>query len=54
MSQLERAVYAKNAINCVISGFRCDVEEICAFLDYYAAMSGSFFPDVSGKRSVQN
>jgi hypothetical protein len=25
----------------VISGFRCDVDEICALLGYYAALSGS-------------
>jgi hypothetical protein len=26
---------------CVISGFGCDVDEICALLAYYAALTGS-------------
>jgi hypothetical protein len=28
----------------VISGFRCDVDEICALLGYYTALSGSSVP----------
>ena len=29
---------------CVISGFRREVDEICALPSYYAASSGSFLP----------
>jgi hypothetical protein len=32
----------------LISGFRRDVDEICALLGYYAALSGCSVPDVSG------
>jgi hypothetical protein len=28
----------------VISGFRCDVDEICALLGYYAALNGKHLP----------
>jgi hypothetical protein len=28
----------------VISGFRCDVDDICALLRYYAALNGSPLP----------
>jgi len=29
-------------VSCVISGFRCEVEEPCALLSYYAVSSGNF------------
>ena len=29
---------------CVISGFRCEVDEKCALLGYYAASSDNFLP----------
>jgi hypothetical protein len=31
------------AFLCMISGLRCDVDEICAFLEYYAALSGGLY-----------
>jgi hypothetical protein len=34
----------------VISGFRHDVDEICALLRYYAVSSGNPFTDVSEQR----
>jgi hypothetical protein len=33
----------------LISGFRPDVDEICALLGYYAASCGNIFIDVSGQ-----
>jgi hypothetical protein len=33
-----------NDPQCVISGFRRDVDEICALLGYYAALGGSSVP----------
>jgi hypothetical protein len=33
----------------VISGFRCDVNEICALLQYYAAFSGGSVPTFRDK-----
>jgi hypothetical protein len=37
---------------CVISGFRRDVDEICARLRYYAALSGSSVPTFRDELSV--
>jgi hypothetical protein len=36
----------------VISGFRCDVEEMCAFLSCYAASSGHLSPTFQDNVSV--
>jgi hypothetical protein len=36
----------------VISGFRCDVEQICALLGYYTASSGSSVPTFRDNLSV--
>jgi len=38
-----------NGSLCVISGFRREVNKICAVLGYYAAYSLNFFTDVSGQ-----
>jgi hypothetical protein len=40
------------AILCVISGFRCDVDEHCVLLGYYAASSGNFSPTFRENLSV--
>ena len=37
---------------CVISGFRCEVDENCALLSYYAANSDHFLPTFRDKLSV--
>jgi hypothetical protein len=37
----------------VISGFRCDIYEICALLGHYAASSDVSFIDVSGQYRFQ-
>ena len=37
-----------------ISGFRCEVDENCAVLGYYAASDGSFLPTFRDNRSVQS
>jgi len=37
---------------CVISGFRREVHENCALLDYYAASIGNFFPTFRYNLSV--
>jgi hypothetical protein len=39
-------------ITCVISGFRSDVDGICAFLGYYASLSGSSVPTFRDNLSV--
>jgi hypothetical protein len=44
--------YLTNLIPCVISGFRRDVNEICALLGYYAAYSGNSVPTFRGNLSV--
>jgi hypothetical protein len=33
-----------NSVNILISGFRRDVDDICALLGYYAASCGNCFP----------
>ena len=37
---------------CVASGFRSDVDEICALLGYYAAYSGNYLPTFRDNLSV--
>jgi hypothetical protein len=37
---------------CVISGFRRDVDEICALLGYYTALNGSSVPTFRDNLSV--
>jgi hypothetical protein len=44
-------MYEANTKN-VISGFRRDVDEICAILGYYAAQSGSSVPTFRDSVSV--
>jgi hypothetical protein len=38
----------------VISGFRREVDENCALLDYYAYSSGNFMPTLKPETSVRN
>jgi len=40
--------------NWVVSGFRCDVDEICALLGYYTAYNGNSLPMFQDKLSVPN
>jgi hypothetical protein len=40
------------AFSCVICGFRRDIDEICALLGYYTALSGSSVPTFRDKLSV--
>jgi hypothetical protein len=37
---------------CVTSGFRRDVDQICALLEYYAALSGNSVPTFRDNLSV--
>jgi len=37
---------------CVISGFRCEVDEICALLGYYSVYGGSSLPTFRDNLSV--
>jgi hypothetical protein len=37
---------------CVISGFRCEVHEVCAVLHYHIGSSVNFLPTFRGKLSV--
>jgi hypothetical protein len=39
---------------CVISGFRCYVDDICVLLGYYAAFSGSSAPTFWDNLSILN
>ena len=44
--------YAKNYLSCVNSGFRREVDEICALLGSYAASSGDFLSTFRDNISV--
>jgi len=45
--------YAKHSVDsCEISGFRREVDEICALLRHYAAYSGNYLPTFRDKRNV--
>jgi len=37
----------------VISGFRCEVEETCALLSFYAVSSGNFLPSFEERHSMR-
>jgi hypothetical protein len=47
-------LYLINARSLVISGFRCELNEICAVLGFYAASNGNFVPTFQDNLSVSS
>jgi hypothetical protein len=45
-------IYFSNSLEPVISGFRCDIDEICALLGYCAASNGDHLPTFRDNVSV--
>ena len=62
---LKKVCYATTTMKCSglrntasrvweISGFRCEIDENCALLGYYAVCSGNSLPTFRGNMSVRN
>jgi hypothetical protein len=50
--QSEEMCIMRSSVLCMISGFRRDIDEICALVGYYAALSGSSVPTFRDNLSV--
>ena len=49
---LEKLIVAQLLRNCVISGFRRELDETCVLLGYYVACSGNSLPTFQDNLSV--